>query len=226
MSVPPRKTYSKPYKKYPTKGRTYNSKLKTEVRREVIKELRAKADLKYADRTAANANMTSAGTIIDILGNLVRGDNGLDNFQGNSIKPKGVTLSYGVHTDQTYNMCRVMLFQWRDSGTPAVTGILSSTATGIAPFSNIYVTNRKNIKVLYDRAFPVAPTAGGDTTVLGQGTYCDKVYIDGSRIGKVTYQSTSNTIQDGGIYLMIISDDSLITYPQFTYFVRTSFWDD
>jgi len=226
MSVP----YKKPYKKATYKKKPYsaaNTKLKQEVRAEVMRELRSKADLKYCDAfSSANTNITSTGAVYNILSNLVRGDAGLDNFNGNSIKVKGLTLNYGCHSNQTYNYCRVMLIQWYDSGTPSLTGILNSTTTGVAPFANIYVTNRKNIKVLYDKTFAIAPTAGGDSTVTGEGTFMDKVYIDGSRMTKVTYQTGANTIQDGGLYLIAVSDDSLTTYPQITWGIRVSFYDD
>lgn len=222
MSVPVQK---KPYRK---KAYTKPSNtMKNEIRREVIKELQSKADLKYADAFGSvNANVTSSGSVLNILSNLTRGDNGLDNFNGNSIKIKGITLNYGCHSNQSYNYMRVMLIQWYDSGTPALTGILNTVTTGLAPFAFIYVTNRKNIKVLYDKTFVMSPSAGGDSTVTGEGVFTDKVYIDGARIKKVTYRSGENTIQDGGIYLITISDDSLTTYPQINWGTRVSFYDD
>lgn len=222
MSVPVQK------KLYRKKAYTKPSNaMKNEIRKEVIKELRSKADLKYADAFGSvNANVTSSGSVLNILSNLTRGSAGLDNFDGNSIKVKGITLNYGCHSNQSFNYMRVMLIQWADSGSPTLSGILNTTTTGLAPFAMIYVTNRKNIKVLYDKTFVLSPSAGGDSTITGEGVFTDKVYIDGARVKKITYQAGANTIQDGGLYLIAVSDDSLTTYPQINWGTRVSFYDD
>jgi len=212
-----KKTYKKPY---------VSNSLKNEIRKEVIKELKSKADLKYTDRSALLGSVSSTGAVYNLTANLTRGDEGINNFSGNSIKPKGLTISYGVTTTQSYNFCRVMVIQWNDSGTPALTGIFSDTTIGMAPFSNIYVTNRKNIKVLYDKAFTIAPTANNGGTILGEGHFTDKFYIDGKRIKEITYQSNADTVQDSNLFLVAVSDDSVVSYPTITFFSRISFYDD
>jgi len=217
-----KKTYTNSKRNYYPK-KTTNQYL---TKKEYYAKERSKADLKYVDVTGLSQNMTSSGTLTSIFTNLTRGDNGLNNFNGNTFQPKGVLLNYCVQTNQTYNYCRVMLVQWKDSAAPALSGILQYTTTGTATVSPTLVTNKSLMKVLYDKTFTVAPTASGDATVLGYGTFCDKVYIPQFKLGKVRFNSTTNVQQDNDIYIVYLSDDSLSTYPQITFTVRTSFYDD
>jgi len=184
-----------------------------------------RADLKFTDHGAGSENVTSSGTITSILTNLVRGDNGLDNFSGRSILVRGITLKWHMVTNQTYNRCRVMLFQWLDSGTPTLSGLLASTTTGIATVAPIFATNRDNVNVLYDKHFVIAPTAAGDTTVYGEGSISGQCFIPSNRVRKVKYNTGSNTPQHGNIFLLTLSDDAVTFFPLITYHVRTSFYD-
>lgn len=191
----------------------------------IKKELRRVTDVKYADTSGALSNITSSGTVLSLLSNLTRGDLGVNNYSGNTLVPIGVTVNFGIQTNQNYNYVRVMIFQWLDSLVPVVTGVLASTVTGIGPFANILVTNRKEIRVLSDNIMSVAPTAGGDNTVLGNGTITRKVFIPGSKLEKVRMNSSTDACQHGNICMLFISDDVLTTYPQLSWYSRVSFSD-
>lgn len=192
----------------------------------VRKELRKKTDWRYTDVSSAAASVSSTGTITSLLGNLVRGDAGLDNFQGNEIKPQALLFQYYLTTQQTYNSMRVMIIQWFDAGTPVLSGILQNTTTSIATISPTLVTNKRYIKVLYDKTHILAPTAGGDATVLGYGTAEPvKVYIPGKRLRAVKYNSSNNTVQDGNLYVIAVSDDSVPSYPGIWWYSRVTFSD-
>lgn len=60
----------------------------------VRRELKKQGDLKYADSTGASVNMTATGTFTSVFTNLVRGQNGINGFDGNTITPNGYTLNY------------------------------------------------------------------------------------------------------------------------------------
>lgn len=192
----------------------------------VRKELRKKTDFKVTDASTASANVTSSGTIESLTRNLVRGDNAKDNFIGSVVKPHGIYLKYNLHTNQDYNSCRVMVFQWMDNVVPTPGGILESIATNLGTLSAKLWTNSEFIKVLYDKHCVLAPTAGGDTnTVLGQGTFWDTIYIPGRKLKRMKFNSTTNTVQDGALYILFISDDSLTSYPVINYYSRVTFDD-
>lgn len=209
------------------KARTTNTSPLAVTQAIVRKELRKNTDWKYTDVSLANANMTSTGSVTSLLNNMVRGDTGLDNFGGNIVTPQAITFRYSINTSQTFNLCRVIIFQWFDSAIPSVAGILQSTATSIATMSPILITNKSYIKVLHDQTHSLAPTASGDTTVLGYGvTEPTKVYIPGKRLRPIRFNATANTVQDGNIYMLLISDDSVINYPQITLYSRITFSDN
>jgi len=193
----------------------------------VRSELRKRTDWKYTDNNVTTTNVTSTGTITSLLANLVRGDAGKDNFGGNQINPQGITLRYFFTTNQTYNSVRFIVFQWFDAATPVPAGILENASVGVAVVSPTLITNKQYIKVLHDETHLLAPTASGDSTVLGYGTTpAVKVYIPGRRLRKVRYNSTANTVQDGNIYALVISDDSLSSYPVVTWYSRVTFSDN
>lgn len=193
----------------------------------VRKELRKKTDWKYTDHSASG-NVTSSGSIISVLSNLVRGDAGLNEFSGNDLRPQALLIKYYMMTNQTYNSVRLLVFQWFDSSVPVPSGILQSTSTSFATISPTLVTNKRYIKVLYDKTHIMAPTAAdGAGNVVGWGTQEPQtIYIPGKRLRPVRYNSTTNVVQDGQIYVLAISDDSLTSYPQLFWYSRVTFSDD
>jgi len=196
------------------------------VTQEIVRrELRKNTDWKYCDYSASG-NVTSTGTVLSVFTDLIRGDAGRNEFDGNEIKPQALTLKYYMQTNQTYNSVRVLVFQWMDSVTPVPSGILQTTSTNFATISPILVTNKKFIRVLHDRTHVFAPTAGGDTTPIGLGVApCQTIYIPGKRLRPVRINSSTNVIQDGNIYILTISDDALTSYPQLYWFSRVTFAD-
>jgi len=182
--------------------------------------MRRVGEVKYTDASSLLQNVSATGSIQAVLGNLVRGDNGINGFDGNTISPIGVTIKFAMHTDQVYNFCRFMVFQWLDSSTPAVSGILQSQSTGLAPFSSVLVTNRKEIRVLSDTQIALTPGATGVN-----GVFQKNIFIPGRKLAKIRYNSTTNVVQHGGIFILTISDDVLTAYPQCTWYARVSFTD-
>lgn len=193
----------------------------------VKKELRKKTDWKYTDVSANNSAVTTAGTLTSLLSNLSRGDNGLDNFSGTSIKPQAVLMKYFCNTNQVYNNVRVIIFQWFDATAPTVATVLQSNAAVTAVLSPILITSKPNIKILYDQTHTFAPTASGDTAVLGEGIVpVQTIYIPGKRLRAVKFNASSTARSSGDLYMMHISDDSLATFPAISWFSRVTFSDD
>lgn len=191
----------------------------------VRREMARQADTLFADNYSIGTNISTSGVITSMFTDLARGNTGLNSFNGNSLVVKGITVRYAAHTNQAYNSCRCMLIQWLDSGTPVLSGIFQSTATGACVLSPTLVTNHTNIRVLYDKLFQMAPTAGDGTSTYGQGIFCDKFYIPGSRVQKIRMNSSTAVVQHGNIFLVFVSDDSLISYPVVDWYCRISFTD-
>lgn len=192
---------------------------------EIVKrELRKKVDWKYTD-VSFTGNTTSSGTVVSLFANLSRGDNGFDHFEGNIINPQAITLKYYCTTQQTYNSVRVFIFQWFDASTPTLSGILGTVSVATNVIAPTNTSNKPIMKVLYDRTHTFAPSAG-DAAVVGYGVVdTQTVYIPGKRLKQVKFNSTTTAVQDGNIYILHLSDDSLTSYPQLTYFSRVTFSD-
>lgn len=193
----------------------------------VRQEIRKNTDWKYTDHGLAAQNVTSAGTVVPLLLNLVRGDGGTDNFEGNVVNPQALTLKYYAHTSELRNVVRVMIIQWFDAAVPIPAGILQNVALNFGPISPTLVTNKEFIKVLYDKTHQMAPTSSdGAGAINGEGIIDPvTVYIPGKRLKPVRYQSGANVVQDGALYILYISDDLLVPSPQITFYSRVTFSD-
>lgn len=194
------------------------------ARSEVRKEIRKQADWLFTD-VSGSGGVSSTGTIVNLLNSANRGLNGLNSYGGNTINPSGLRLKYYWSTDQVHNSVRVLLFQWFDATVPVLAGILQSTTTGQATISPMSTTNLQYIKVLYDGHHMLAPSAADGGSVLGSGTASADVYIPGKRLKQIKYNSTSNVVQDGCLYMLLLSDDTVLSFPQCTYYSRLTFTD-
>lgn len=194
------------------------------ARSEVRKEIRKTSDWLYTD-VSGSGGVSNSGTIVNLLSSANRGINGLNGYTGNIINPSGLRLKYYWSTDQVYNSVRVLLFQWFDATVPVLSGILQSIVSGQATISPMSTTNLQYIKVLYDAHHMIAPTAADGGSVLGSGTASGDVYIPGKRLKQIKYNSTTNFVQDGCLYMLLLSDDSVLNYPQCTYYARLTFTD-
>lgn len=193
----------------------------------VRKELRKVSDFKVTDNAQNNVSVSSTGSMTSILANLTRGDAGVNNFDGNVINPTGIRLKFFFNTDQAYNACRLILFQWFDATIPGATNVLQNVTTGLATISDVLESNKKFIRILHDTTVVIAPTANNAGSIVGQGkSDVYDVYIPGKRIRQVKFASSSNTIQDGNIYILTISDDSVITFPGVNWYSRCTFTDN
>lgn len=192
----------------------------------VRKELRKKADWKYTDISAVALNMTTTGAVVSLLGSLIRGDAGINNFDGNTINPQAITFKYYAHTSELRNTFRVMIFQWFDAAVPSLTSVLQTAAASVATIAPILLQAKSNIKVLYDHTHQMAPSAADGGVVYGEGIISPiTVYIPGKRLRPVRYNQSTNTVSNGNIYLLYVSDDSVIPAPQITFYSRVTFTD-
>lgn len=193
------------------------------ARSEVRKEIRKKADWLYTD-VSGSGGVSTTGTIVSLLSSATRGTNGINGFSGNVINPQGLRIKYYWSSDQSFNSVRVLVFQWFDATVPTLSGILQASSTGLATISPILVTNTQYLKVLYDGHHMLAPTAG-DAAVVGQGVASADIYIPGRRLKQIKYNASSNFVQDGCLYMVLVSDDSIVNFPQCTYYSRLTFTD-
>lgn len=184
-------------------------------------------EYKATDASWANIyNATAAPQ--SITANLVRGDAGLDNFEGNKIFPVGLELRLNIlsntSTATPVMNVRVMIFQWFDSTTPTLSGVLQNTGVGVTTISPKLMTNRDNIRVLMDKKYclnNLYPAGSG-----AQSGIIVKKFIKGFKMSDITMASGSNVPQKGDIYIAFMSDTTTNNdTPTFYATTRLTFTD-
>lgn len=187
------------------------------VRREVKKEIARKTDWKVTHTQVSSATIDWSGTVKNLLDNMSRGTGPQDEFIASTIRIKYVRIRGQVGIADQHNSVRVMTFQWNDSGTPVVTGLINNSGTALAPWGTIYWTNKPNIKVLRDEVL------AGD---LNNETFANFDYfIPGKKIKTVFWATASAAVQQGGLFTMVISDSSVANHPTIKYTVEIVYSD-
>lgn len=186
-----------------------------------------KAEVKYTDRSLYNNSSTNTGSIFSLHHLLVRGDDVFNNFEGNVVYPVGLSIKWACETNQSYNYVRLMFFQWMDGSVPTISDVLQDTTTGIGTMCAVHVNTKGIMNVLYDKHIVIAPSAGGGSaaTVLGWGPKNGKTYIPGKRMCPIRFKVGTNTVMSGTIYCLMLSDDSLATYPTVSLYTRLAYRD-
>lgn len=187
------------------------------VRKEVARQMSVKADYKHClNSRSTSATIDYSGTTYDLLENLARGTNPVNGFLGLKITPKSIRIRGTCHIADSTNVMRIMVLQWYDSGSPVPSGIINNTGSIAAPYGSRYWTNKKNIKVLKDELIILDgyhPIAKVD------------IYVPGSKIRDIWFQSGSDAAQDNGLFMLAISDSSTTTHPYFTWVSEIVFTD-
>lgn len=168
--------------------------------------------------TTQNGGIDYNGTIFSIAAGLTRGDEAVDQFTGNLIRPTRLRIRGLWSTTQTYSSCRFMVFQWADDLVPTPGGMLQYTTTQLAPESPVLWTNVHKIHVLYDERTVIAPVAGS----LAVGQF--NCMINGP-FRTVQYPAGGLLPQHNGIYAIAISDDGVPAYPQLLFISELEFTD-
>jgi len=196
---------------------TTQSQVRTIVRKELAKE----ADYKYCQQNAAPTSIDYSGTVVNLLSTLVRGDQAIQ-FDGRSIVPKHVLIRYQWNgtTASTFSTVRTMVIQWYNSSIPNAGNILASTGTAQAPLQPTLINNKNLFRVLHDQVDTLNVQIASTPTA-----FSGKIYIPASMLRKVYYQSSFDVIEKNALYLVVISDDGITDYPDFSYASEIKFTD-
>lgn len=195
------------------------------VRAEVARQIRSVTDLKYTDATIALTGILSTGLVYSGTQTLIRGANGFDQFAGNQITPTGFQMKFQAQNGgATPTFLRCMCVQWFDASVPTPTGLLQSLVAPNGPIAAPLVTNKSQMRVLYDKTYCIN-SQSGDGAVNGTSGVHGKFYIPSSRLKRIRFNATTAAIQDGGIYTLFISDKTIAPNPSVTFYSRLSFTD-
>ena len=151
------------------------------------------------------------GSIISVTGNLIRGDSSVNECTGTLIKPVMFKFSANIYTDQTYSTFRVLLFRWKDSSTPVPSGIINYTGSAEAPHGPVSWVNFRKIVILHDEVVALKPRAAASS--FDNVIVKFDVPLGNSPPIQLPLSGAGATPQMNGLYLLFVSDDSIITFP-------------
>lgn len=208
-----RKTYTKPMK--------YQVADKAEAAYNMAVALKriVNVEKKYYDTTISTAAVTETGVITDISA-IAQGDSAL-NRDGDSLKPLGLNMRFTLKGDASTSRdtsIRVIVFRMKHENAvvPSVSDVLD-----VVSINAMYnYTERPRFNVLMDKIYTLPIN---DSTVIPQ-----RYYSFSSRLtGHMKFVTGQVTHEDGGIYLLRISDESTATNrPQFGSTTRITYVDN
>lgn len=183
-------------------------------------------ELKATYRTYNN-NVDSSGIIINLLSTLSQGAASIDQYIGSNIKPTSIRLKlawlYGpnlaVSADAT-NTARIIVFQWKESATPTVSGILQQTPYVDA--TKLW-TNREEIVILSDRRYGFQAWADPATSC---GIHVDEIYIKSKKILPIKFPNAGGNIaQRNGVFALVVTDSTAPVHPSVRFTSTITFTD-
>jgi len=189
-----------------------------------------RVDYKYTDFTSGPGSITTSGTILNLTANLVPGTGFKNNFIGREVTPTSLDIRYEVvgassnvfAAADLNNKMRVLIFQWEDSTTPSVTGIIENAAV-LSPISGI---NYENIDVLSDKIYSTWVNSFDATSAYGNSnSYSTRIYVKARKLMPLTWNSGNTDFQKGTIYCLVISDSAATPNPTFSIQTRLVYQD-
>jgi len=189
-------------------------------------------EIKYTDGNYAfNPNQT--GTNNSILTAMSRGTAGFNQFVGNTITPKSLEIRYTIvgcttnvfAASDIYNTTRIIVHQWNDANVPLGADILQWSGGDWAPHSPYQVESYKKFRILADIQKVTYNNNSDNSNNMTSTCVTGKIKIPGSRMRPITFNPTTNTTNNGCIYVYVCSDSSVPPSPGIVFSTRLTFYD-
>lgn len=182
-----------------------------EVRRQEIRQ----AEKRQTDVSGTIAASYS-GIIINLLNNLIIGDEEENQFQGNKITPTGITLRYRCIVADATNLMRVILVQGTQGQMPTEAQLLTSVGNIRTPLSSFSINFHGNVRVLHDKLYYM-DTEHPHRYPKDKDNNWKTIYISAKKLQKITL-ATGSAIYQGALFLYCYSDSSIVAHPSVEYY--------
>lgn len=205
----------KPMRRYRKKYYRRKSKLATKT---YVKKLIAKeSETKYFDLLAVS-NVDASGSLIRLTEVPIGQTDSSRIGDKLTMRAFQFRLQFGVA--DTYNVCRVIIFQWYPNTTlspPSGNSILSATLGTLTSFMSFYTHDYQNqFHILFDRIMYV------DIDRNHQQTITKKINM---KYAKKFINFTAGSIEGSNhLYMLLLSDSTAATHPGFN--LRSRLWYD
>lgn len=212
--------------------------LNVRQKKQVKNLIRNVQELKFFGWNSVSAPVTNVGNLTGVPFDVPQGDTDQtrdgDKLQwcGNIDFRMQVVNGLGATAD-VYNNVRVVIFQWHPNSAPVAGNILLTGAGGggiVDIYSNYSHDFRQEYKILFDKVFnTIGP---GSNVAVSNGPITEKT-TTGLLKFKISTKKASKNVQysNGGlsatnrIYILTISDSSLVTHPTIAYSMKTFYRD-
>lgn len=183
-----------------TRARKLNERQKSQVKKIVARRM----ETKYYTSNY-NSGIDNSGVCIDLC-QVPYGDGDIARI-GDEIRFVRLDFMCSWRIPADYNVCRLVLFQWRPLSTPLVGDIVDTNgptplATVNAPFFMYNWDNRSQYKILYSRIIYADYTHGPVARFITGSIYGKRV------TKKIRFNSSATTPGYNHIYAMLITDDA------------------
>lgn len=144
---------------------------------------------------------------------------GVAQYIGESVKVSSINLRFQAQYADSLNMFRVMVIQARGLFAPVtMADILQSVGNLRAPLTALDIDFDQRYSILYDSG-PLQLSSVDKPAIIRN------VHISGRFVRKTTFSDASGTAEDGGIYLGVLTDSSVVAHPQFLAYWRINYKD-
>jgi len=212
-----------------TKGRTGKRKVTQKdrhihviARQEARKVISKKIESKNADLYNTAFNIDYNGSFHSVAAALNRGSAG-NQFIGDSIMPTHLRVKWAIIGADTFNVLRVIVFQNKAGGIPVAGTLLQVSASVITPLSAYNRDYSDTYKVLFDEfygtvGYPSAASPTNTSQITGD------IRIPAKKLHKLDFNSVGS-VTLGDIYIVFLSDSSVVTPPIGQFYARLYFKD-
>lgn len=215
---PSQKSYTRSYNnKKKAQPQSMDEKIRLIVQQEARKASKKK-ESKMFDLAITAVSVTFDGVVYNLTNGITQGS-GDTNYIGSTINPTTLRIRWNATAADATQMFRVIVLQTIGGGTPTAATTLQSVGNIRAPFSPYERAYMNTFKVLSDELYSmVLNTEAGQ--IVGD------IRIRFNKLRPLSFTNASGTVEDNGIYLILISDSSASTHPVFQAYSRLYFKDD
>lgn len=208
------------------------------ITRKTKRIIKGMAEKKYYIGSSGTQSITQAGAIVNVMGDLRRGD-GVSEFDGNRVRINKATFRWTwdltATEDETaalYGSVRFIIVQGKgDINTVVdseVSYFLNIESAIFAQLSQWNPLTRHNFKVLYDSGPQTATTTNGFTGALGCA-WSDQCTLYQKQLSPVFFGTEDNNppnVIKNPLYLVLISDSAVSPNPIINCVWDIEFTDD
>lgn len=194
------------------------------ARMEAKKVINGELESKTYDEelTAATSVDSATGYVASLCAGITRGtaDN---NFVGDVIDPTHLRIRMAINGNDSTNVIRVVLFQYKGGGGTPTLGTVFDGSVGFSYLSP-YASNYSELfNILFDEMYTTVGNGTASNCAANSALLVD-IRVPSKKLRKVHFTSSA-ALSSGDIWLIVASDSAAASHPTIKYSSRLYFKD-